>query len=298
MNSLNRRSAPAGGRPWRRVAMRRVRIVLAGVISAPLVVFGMAAPASALSATLRSWPTASNLNFAEGQVVANQVTYNGWAAADLIVDVAGYYPTGTAYNPFALPGACRPRRRPGHRGGRGRVERDRGGPGQSRVHVRLPGQRDQLGTLICGASPSCGRTGAWSGNWVSRSSQVTHSAVARVSRRRPRRASRFGIGLKQRRLWTPSPSPSNHSRHTGNTPRNHSSRQRAIRQPRLRRDLKHPGPVAGLSFVITQITAGGQATCALLSSGGVNCWGYSDDGELGNGTTTDSSAPVEVTGLG
>lgn len=203
MNSLNRRSAPAGGRPWRRVAMRRVRIVLAGVISAPLVVFGMAAPASALSATLRSWPTASNLNFAEGQVVANQVTYNGWAAADLIVDVAGYYPTGTAYNPFALPGACRPRRRPGHRGGRGRVERDRGGPGQSRVHVRLPGQRDQLGTLICGASPSCGRTGAWSGNMVGELGQQVITGHAQCGSESVQTASTAGFQVRHWSEATP-----------------------------------------------------------------------------------------------
>ncbi|MFC6705031.1 putative Ig domain-containing protein [Flexivirga alba] len=58
-----------------------------------------------------SRPTASNLNYVKGQVVANQVItkvgtggaialYDGVSATDLIVDVTGYYPTGSAYNPL------------------------------------------------------------------------------------------------------------------------------------------------------------------------------------------------------
>ena len=37
--------------------------------------------------------------------------------------------------------------------------------------------------------------------------------------------------------------------------------------------------------------------CAVLGNGTVQCWGYNADGELGNGTTVNSSVPVTVPGI-
>src|SRR5450756_2579326 len=45
---------------------------------------------------------------------------------------------------------------------------------------------------------------------------------------------------------------------------------------------------------VTAIAGGGQHSLALTSAGQVLAWGYNSDGELGNGTTTNSSTPVAV----
>ncbi|MBW2263463.1 MAG: hypothetical protein JRG91_15970 [Deltaproteobacteria bacterium] len=46
----------------------------------------------------------------------------------------------------------------------------------------------------------------------------------------------------------------------------------------------------------SQVTAGFYHTCAIVGSG-LSCWGYSSDGQLGDGSTTRSFSPVSVTGL-
>jgi hypothetical protein len=50
-------------------------------------------------------------------------------------------------------------------------------------------------------------------------------------------------------------------------------------------------------WAIASIAGGQSHTCTLLNSSAVKCWGGNGEGQLGDGTTTERSSPVTVSGL-
>jgi alpha-tubulin suppressor-like RCC1 family protein len=57
-----------------------------------------------------------------------------------------------------------------------------------------------------------------------------------------------------------------------------------------------PVQVGGITTA-TQLAAGESHSLAVLANGSVMAWGSNSNGQLGNGTTTDSPTPVQVSGI-
>jgi alpha-tubulin suppressor-like RCC1 family protein len=58
-----------------------------------------------------------------------------------------------------------------------------------------------------------------------------------------------------------------------------------------------PVDVVGLNATAIKVVTTQYVTCVLTSVGGVKCWGYNGDGQLGNNTWSNSNVPVSVSGL-
>jgi alpha-tubulin suppressor-like RCC1 family protein len=59
-----------------------------------------------------------------------------------------------------------------------------------------------------------------------------------------------------------------------------------------------PAPEAATAALVsfTRVSAGGSHTCALAADGRVYCWGWNENGQLGDGTRTSHSSPKVVSG--
>ena len=52
-----------------------------------------------------------------------------------------------------------------------------------------------------------------------------------------------------------------------------------------------------LSAGVAALASGWLHTCVVLKGGGVNCWSFNEDGQIGTGTLENHYTPMAVTGL-
>ena len=58
----------------------------------------------------------------------------------------------------------------------------------------------------------------------------------------------------------------------------------------------NPVQIDGITDAI-EVTVGGASICTRSPTGGVDCWGNNEYGQLGDGTTENSDVPVQVSGI-
>jgi alpha-tubulin suppressor-like RCC1 family protein len=58
-----------------------------------------------------------------------------------------------------------------------------------------------------------------------------------------------------------------------------------------------PVPVTGMTSGVTAVETGNEYTCAIQGGTALKCWGFNENGQLGNGTQTGSKTPVQVMGM-
>jgi len=54
----------------------------------------------------------------------------------------------------------------------------------------------------------------------------------------------------------------------------------------------------GQTCAVVSVAGGKRQSCAVTTVGGVKCWGDNTYGQLGDGTTNDTTVPTTVIGLG
>jgi alpha-tubulin suppressor-like RCC1 family protein len=59
-----------------------------------------------------------------------------------------------------------------------------------------------------------------------------------------------------------------------------------------------PQPVTNMASGVVSVSAREQSTCAVVQPNQLFCWGFGQDGQLGNNTRHDSDVPVQVSALG
>jgi alpha-tubulin suppressor-like RCC1 family protein len=62
-------------------------------------------------------------------------------------------------------------------------------------------------------------------------------------------------------------------------------------------DQNVPVPVSNMTSGVVSIAGGFYHTCGVTGSGAARCWGYNNNGQLGDNSTDSSTIPVQVSGL-
>jgi alpha-tubulin suppressor-like RCC1 family protein len=85
----------------------------------------------------------------------------------------------------------------------------------------------------------------------------------------------------------------------GNDPRNNAIVMKSLEASG--KLIDQPGKASAIStktkLVAKAVTAGDSHTCALMTDGTIQCWGWNINGQLGDGSAKESNVPVKVVGI-